>query len=138
MNRYLVFEGENYYPGGGWYDFVDSFPTLAEAKGRESGLFRGESHTAYRAAGWYPEHPIELNLSATSYAVVGAIPWWAIEPPEDAPPRPPAHPLGGDYFWGGEILESVEPWLDGWIHIVDLETGEIVSEFTVEGWKDPE
>ena len=31
MKRYLVFAGENYYPGPGWCDFRDHFDTLEEA-----------------------------------------------------------------------------------------------------------
>jgi len=30
MERYLVFAGGIYYPGGGWEDFMGSFGTLAE------------------------------------------------------------------------------------------------------------
>lgn len=29
--RYLLFAGENYYPGGGWYDYRGSFDTAEEA-----------------------------------------------------------------------------------------------------------
>lgn len=29
---FLVFAGEDYYPSGGWNDFVGSYPTLHEAK----------------------------------------------------------------------------------------------------------
>jgi len=32
MKRYLLFGGDNYYPSGGWYDFIDSFDTAAEAQ----------------------------------------------------------------------------------------------------------
>lgn len=31
MKRYLCFAGEDYYPSGGWDDYVDSFDTLEEA-----------------------------------------------------------------------------------------------------------
>jgi hypothetical protein len=32
MKRFLLFRGEQYYPRGGWHDFVDSFNTLEEAR----------------------------------------------------------------------------------------------------------
>lgn len=32
LNRYLVFRGDNYYPGGGWDDFIESHATIAEAR----------------------------------------------------------------------------------------------------------
>ena len=32
MKRFLVFGGEDYYPHGGWGDFIDSFDTIEEAK----------------------------------------------------------------------------------------------------------
>lgn len=32
LKRYLVFEFEQYYPAGGWNDFVGSFDTLEEAR----------------------------------------------------------------------------------------------------------
>lgn len=32
MKRFLLFEGNNYYPYGGWDDFSSSFDTLEEAK----------------------------------------------------------------------------------------------------------
>jgi hypothetical protein len=32
MKRYLLFGGENYYPGGGWHDFKGSYPTREEAQ----------------------------------------------------------------------------------------------------------
>ena len=31
MKRYLLFTGENYYPRGGWKDFVASFDIVEEA-----------------------------------------------------------------------------------------------------------
>lgn len=31
IKRYLVFAGLNYYPYGGWSDFVDSFDNVTEA-----------------------------------------------------------------------------------------------------------
>lgn len=31
VQRYLLFQGEDYYPFGGWYDFKRSFETLDEA-----------------------------------------------------------------------------------------------------------
>ncbi len=30
-NRFAVFIGADYYPGGGWHDFKEAFPTLVEA-----------------------------------------------------------------------------------------------------------
>ena len=31
MQRYLLFMGSNYYPSGGWEDFVGSFPSVEGA-----------------------------------------------------------------------------------------------------------
>jgi hypothetical protein len=31
MKRYILFGGEDYYPGGGWTDYVDAFETADEA-----------------------------------------------------------------------------------------------------------
>jgi hypothetical protein len=31
MKRYLLFCGHNYYPHGGWDDFIGSYDTLEEA-----------------------------------------------------------------------------------------------------------
>lgn len=31
MNQFVLFAGDNYYPGGGWQDFVDSYDTVEEA-----------------------------------------------------------------------------------------------------------
>lgn len=33
MKRFLVFAGNNYYPGGGWSDFVSAHDTVDEARG---------------------------------------------------------------------------------------------------------
>lgn len=32
LKRYLMFAGSEYYPAGGWGDFVDSYDTIDEAK----------------------------------------------------------------------------------------------------------
>ena len=32
MNNYLLFAGDNYYPSGGWEDFIGSFSTQEEAQ----------------------------------------------------------------------------------------------------------
>lgn len=32
MKRYLLFAGDNYYPGGGWKDFVDDCDDKKEAE----------------------------------------------------------------------------------------------------------
>lgn len=32
MKRYAVFKGSDYYPIGGWGDFVQAFETLEEAR----------------------------------------------------------------------------------------------------------
>jgi len=31
MKRYLLFAGYDYYPAGGWGDFIEAFPTFEEA-----------------------------------------------------------------------------------------------------------
>lgn len=35
LKRYLVFDYGDYYPGGGWNDFVGSFDSLEEARASE-------------------------------------------------------------------------------------------------------
>lgn len=32
MKQYLLFAGDNYYPSGGWGDFIKSFESLEDAK----------------------------------------------------------------------------------------------------------
>lgn len=32
LKRFLLFNGQCYYPGGGWDDFIGSFDSLDEAK----------------------------------------------------------------------------------------------------------
>jgi hypothetical protein len=32
MKRFLLFAGDNYYPEGGWDDFINSFDTLEEVE----------------------------------------------------------------------------------------------------------
>lgn len=32
MERFLLFEGEDYYPVGGWEDFTGSFKSVAQAQ----------------------------------------------------------------------------------------------------------
>jgi hypothetical protein len=32
MNQFLLFAGDEYYPGGGWSDFRGSFKTVEEAE----------------------------------------------------------------------------------------------------------
>ena len=36
MKRFLRFEGYDYYPSGGWGDFVGDYDTLEEARERPS------------------------------------------------------------------------------------------------------
>lgn len=31
MKRFLLFGGDNYYPGGGWGDFIDHFDNASDA-----------------------------------------------------------------------------------------------------------
>jgi hypothetical protein len=40
MKRFLVFAGGDYYPGGGWLDFVTSFDNFAVASGSAQGLVK--------------------------------------------------------------------------------------------------
>jgi hypothetical protein len=32
MEQYIVFAGENFYPLGGWCDYIGSYPTVEEAR----------------------------------------------------------------------------------------------------------
>jgi len=34
MKRYLLFAGDNYYPCGGWEDFIEDFDDLQKARDR--------------------------------------------------------------------------------------------------------
>jgi hypothetical protein len=34
MKRYLVFSGSEYYPSGGWMDFIDDFDDIEKARVR--------------------------------------------------------------------------------------------------------
>ena len=34
MKRYLLFAGEQYYPDGGWHDFIGSYETVQQAQGK--------------------------------------------------------------------------------------------------------
>jgi hypothetical protein len=43
MKRFFLFSGDNYYPSGGWSDFVKDFDTVSEAK----------SHILQNRADWY-------------------------------------------------------------------------------------
>ena len=39
-NRFLLFGGHHYYPGGGWNDFIDSFDTIGELNSYAKGVNR--------------------------------------------------------------------------------------------------
>lgn len=43
MKRFLLFAGDNYYPGGGWDDFISDHDALAEAlaAGKYAATFEG-------------------------------------------------------------------------------------------------
>lgn len=56
MNMFLVFAGEEYYPCGGWGDFVGSYPTLHEAKEAAAKRYTTSS------TGWW--HIVDLNVMA--------------------------------------------------------------------------
>ena len=32
MKRYMLFAGQEFYPSGGWSDFIDSFDSIDEAR----------------------------------------------------------------------------------------------------------
>ena len=42
MKRYLLFAGDDYYPAGGWGDFVDSFSERVEALERAAQEMKGK------------------------------------------------------------------------------------------------
>lgn len=42
MKRFLLFTFDEYYPSGGWADFVDSFETIEEARTRATTRQRDE------------------------------------------------------------------------------------------------
>jgi len=41
MKPYLLFAGEQYYPGGGWHDYRGSFASFTEARDR-AGEIKGD------------------------------------------------------------------------------------------------
>lgn len=41
MKRYLLFAGDDYYPGGGWDDFMGSFDTIEECQAFGTDTKRG-------------------------------------------------------------------------------------------------
>lgn len=45
MKRYLLFAGEDYYPVGGWDDFIGSFDSLGEALARVTEEY---AHSKYK------------------------------------------------------------------------------------------
>jgi len=47
LKRYLVFVGSDFYPGGGWEDFVGSFATKEEAL-----AYAGEKVHSTKYLGW--------------------------------------------------------------------------------------
>lgn len=53
MKKYLLFAGDNYYPGGGMYDLIDSFDTIEEAiiKAKEQRPYADSS--GYQCYDWY-------------------------------------------------------------------------------------
>lgn len=44
MKRYLLFAGDNYYPSGGWSDFIGSFDTVEQALARQCDIRRDWYH----------------------------------------------------------------------------------------------
>lgn len=50
MKRFLVFAGDNYYPAGGWGDYVDSYESAEEA------------HMAAAKQGYDWSHVVDLEL----------------------------------------------------------------------------
>ena len=53
MKKYLLFGGDNYYPSGGWYDFVEDFEELWE--------IYAHIKTAQREAGWDWAHIVDRD-----------------------------------------------------------------------------
>lgn len=53
IKRYALFHGDNYYAGGGWYDFVGVFDSVDEAK---AGL--DPDNTESPSGGW--AHIVDL------------------------------------------------------------------------------
>lgn len=51
MKRYLLFVGYNYYPSGGWDDFVNSYDTVEEAmlavNDKETPYFKQDAFLSY-------------------------------------------------------------------------------------------
>ena len=60
MKRYLLFEGYEFYPAGGWLDFVKDFDSVDEAKANV-----GKSYEDIWA-GWFQIVDLETNAIVES------------------------------------------------------------------------
>ena len=64
MIRYLVFAGPDYYPAGGWHDFVGAFATFEEADAKATAYTGDWAYVVDLArleianeASWAPDWP---------------------------------------------------------------------------------
>ena len=62
MNKFLLFAGEEFYPGGGWSDFVGAYPTQHEAK---------EAATKQQGSWWQIVDVTTLLVVANDFDVEG-------------------------------------------------------------------
>lgn len=73
MKRFLVFAGDDYYPTGGWDDFVGDCDTLAEATALVEKRHRDWAHCADLEGGpvryyrhdkgcWEPPSDVEVSI----------------------------------------------------------------------------
>jgi len=44
MKRFLLFYGQNYYPDGGWRDYIGAYDSLEEAQRRLIGSYHYDWH----------------------------------------------------------------------------------------------
>jgi len=59
MKQFLLFAGDNFYPAGGWKDFVASYDSAGAA------FKKGESKKAKRDADWF--HVIDSETGRQVY-----------------------------------------------------------------------
>lgn len=128
-----LFAGASYYPGGGMEDLVGRFGSVAEAKAEVA----VGSTPHVDAAHWTDErHVMMTSLVLSTVVSIGGVrqpsrPTWAVDPPDDAPPRPSEW-----HWWFPERTWFSNNGPD-WAHIVDARTATVIAHLGYAGvWID--